>query len=1497
MPLLVMPGYDNTLLDQTYQSVVKRQIEYGNQRNVPWGLSESAYYTFDASLNYQYRAFGVPGLGLKRGLGDDLVISPYASMLALLVAPEAACLNMQKMAASGFEGRFGFYEAIDYTPVRLPRGKPFAIVKSFMSHHQGMAFLSLSHVLLDRPMQKRFESDPLFQATILLLQERIPKATSSYFNTVDLADIRVVTNTQNMPMRVLNRADTRRPEAQLLSNGRYHVMVTNAGGSASRWKDLAVTRWREDPTRDRWGAFCYVRDLADGAFWSTTYQPTLKQPDRYEAIFSEDRAEFRRRDNDLDMHTEIVVSPEDDIELRRTRITNRSRNRRTIDVTSYAEVVLATAASDTSHPAFSNLFVQTEILPAQHAVICTRRPRSIDEKSPWMLNLMTAHGIEIGAISFETDRAKFIGRGRSTIAPLALTGTHELSGSQGSVLDPIVAIRYQITLEPEQYVTLDSVTGAVETRGEALRLIDKYQDRHLADRVFELAWTHNHVVLRQLNASDTDAQLYGYMANSIIYSNALLRADASVLIKNNRQQSGLWGYGISGDLPIVLLRIQSLENLDLVRQMVQAHAYWRLKGLAVDLVIWNEDHASYRQLLQDQIMGLIISGVEAHTIDRPGGIFVRMADQIPNEDRILLQSVARLILADNRGTLMEQMNRRSPPESRIAALVPVRKPAPVPLMMPLNRETQDNSLILFNGLGGFTADGREYIIRTDADNLTPAPWVNVLANPDFGSIISESGQAYTWNENAHEFRLTPWHNDAVSDSSGEAFYLRDEQSGHFWSPTPLPRRGQGHYMSRHGFGYSVFEHSENGVYSELTVFVAPEAPIKYSVLKVRNDTDETLMLSATGYVQWVLGDSGAKTAMHIISETDPGSGAFLARNTYSTEFSDRVAFFETDAATRSVTGDRSEFIGRNGSLQNPAAMSRVRLSGKTGAGLDPCAAIQVPFELVAGQTREIVFMLGATRRGNNEAGSLIQRYRDPAAAREQLENVHRHWRQTLGAVQIETPDPALNVMANGWLIYQTLACRLWARSGYYQSGGAYGFRDQLQDAMALIHAEPQQLRQHLLRSAAHQFIEGDVQHWWHPPSDRGVRTHCSDDYLWLPLATCRYVIGTGDTGVLDETANFLEGRPVNSDEDSYYDLPIRSPESASLYQHCVRAIEHGLTFGVHGLPLMGSCDWNDGMDKVGDKGKGESVWLAFFLYDVLMQFAQVADLHDDAGFAERCRGEAARLRQNIEEHGWDGQWYRRAYFDDGTPLGSADNPECQIDAISQSWSVLSGAGEPARSAAAMQAVSQRLVQREHRLIQLLDPPFDTSELNPGYIRGYVPGVRENGGQYTHAAIWTVMAFAKLGDRHTAWELMDLINPVNHGKTAADIAVYKAEPYVVAADVYAVAPHTGRGGWTWYTGSAGWMYRLIVESLLGLQRQGNTLSIRPCLRAEWPSYTLQYRYYSATYRIVIAQGPGEAAGAGVGSASVRVSVDGAGQPDGLIHLTDDGREHDVRVEIG
>lgn len=1456
MPLLVMPNFEHTLLDHTCKTAVEEQIAYGKKLGVPWGISESAYNRTDAQLTYQYRAFGVPSIGLKRGLSESLVVAPYATLMALMVTPNRACANMQRLTLEGREGHYGYYEAIDYTPAHLRPDETSATVHSFMAHHQGMGLLALTNLLHGNPMHRRFMACPMLKAAELLLQERISRNITANRipddSKFELKGIHPLLAENPTATRIFKDPNIS-PEVHLLSNGRYHVMVNNTGGGYSRWRDIAVTRWREDATRDGWGLFVYLRDHESGEMWSTTHQPILRNIKGSETLFTQAYAEYRQRNLGLEIHTGICVSPEDDIELRRIRITNHSQRTHTLELTSYSEVVIAPQAADESHPAFSNLFVQTEFHPEHSAIFCTRRARSEEEKPPHLLHLMLVQNDERSRsqeaplpndhsqISCETDRSRFIGRGHTLASPQAMKHTGALSNTDGSVLDPVVSLRRSVTIHPGQTATVYMALGMAEDRHGVEALAGKYQSTRIHDRAFELAWTHSQVTLHQLNASENEAQLYGKLASALIYAKPIFRAPSSILKNNSRGQSDLWSYGISGDVPLVLLRINALDGMDLVRQIIQAHAYWRMKGLTVELLILNEDTSVYRQSLHEAIINLISSGIEATMLEKPGGIIVRRVEQLPREDLVLLQSFARIILDDTEGSLTKQMQRRPLTIPQIPAIAPSRIAFPAKVT-----DLPKRDLLFHNGLGGFTRDGREYVITLYPENNTPAPWCNVLANDRLGTVLSESGGSYTWAENAHSFRITPWNNDPVQDTSGEALYIRDEQTGQFWSPTPQPARGSSAYVIRHGFGYSVFEHTENGIASELWVYVDIESPVKLSILKLKNLSDRPRRLSVTGYCEWVLADQRSKSLLHVQTRIDLRTGALLASNPYNSEFAHKTAFIDVGEPC-TVSGDRKEFIGQNGNLSHPAAMKRTRLSGKVGAGLDPCGAVQVVFDLAAGQERQTRFRIGVADN-REELHQLITRFQRPGASRESLERVWEYWNRTLGTINVDTPDAAANMMANGWLLYQTLNSRIRGRSGFYQSGGAYGFRDQLQDVMALVHTEPAIARQQILRAASRQFREGDVQHWWHPPAGRGVRTHFSDDYLWLPYVTCQYISTVADTGILDEQIPFLEGRPLHAEEESYYDLPSQSEESASLYEHCIRSIEYGLKFGTHGLPLIGCGDWNDGMNLIGKEGRGESVWLAFFLYDILIKFARIAQQRGDTHFADRCTSQAQKLQDNIEEHAWDGQWYRRAYFDNGDPLGSATNQECKIDSLPQSWSIISGAGNHQRSVQAMTEVNARLVNREDKLIQLFTPPFDTSSLNPGYIKGYIPGVRENGGQYTHGAIWTTMAFALMGETERAWELFSLLNPVRHGSTAEEIATYKVEPYVIAADVYGVSPHNGRGGWTWYTGSAAWMYRLLIETLLGVQRSGNTLLLSPRMPQEWSSYKVHYRYHHSVYHI-------------------------------------------------
>ena len=1492
MPLLVMRVYPDTLLDETYRAVIDRQMRYAASRRVPWGISESAYNMQDLEKNYQYRAFGVPGLGLKRGLGDDLVVAPYASILAAPLVAHDVTRNLERLSRIGMSGRYGYYEAIDFTPARIPENSidPGVVLPTFMAHHQGMTLVSLDNTLHDFPMQRRFHVDPRVQAADLLLQERIPHQVPLKNPPIELADHipspRAATATA---VRVYATPHTLSPRPQLLSNGSYVVMVTNAGGGYSRRQQTAMTRWREDVTTDAWGQFCYVRDTESGQLWSTAYQPTAREPDAYECSFAPDRAVFRRVDAEIETRTEIVVSPEDDAELRRVSITNLGTTPRRLDLTSYAEVVLAPGDADLAHPAFSNLFIETSSLPDRDALIAVRRPRSGNDRR-YLVHVLSGRGPGGAPSQFETDRARFIGRGGTIDRPLAMTKRGPLSNTTGAVLDPIVSLRHTVRLAPGATARVTFTTAYAESEAEARRLADKYYDRRAVARAMALASTHSQIELRHLGLTAEDTLHFQRLGGRLLSGDTRLR-DVEAIERNQLGQRDLWKYGISGDLPLLVVRLTDETGIPLVAELLKAHEYLRIKGLLFDLVILNEHALSYMQGLQTDLLRLVEGGPEQGWLDKSGGVFPKRADVMALDDQFLLRATARVVMDAAAGALRNQLARPSASVTTAPTRTSISDPeAPVSVAPPSPLADRSGTLEHFNGIGGFADDGREYVVA--GATPPPVPWSNVVAHETFGFACTESGTGYTWSGNSHDNRLTPWRNDPVGDPPGEALFIRDETSGAFWSTTPLPAGGGHTYEVRHGQGYSVYEHSREGVVSEMTVFVPRTDPVKIFRLALHNTSNEPRRLSLTLYAEWVLGENRSRAALHVVTATEATTGAVTATNRYRQEFSERVAFLDlsgTGTSRRSITGDRTEFIGRNGSLRRPAALGRQHLSNRVGAAHDPCGAIRVHVDLPASESRMVIGLLGDAA-DSEQAADIVTRYRALAAVDGALHNAREFWDGVLGTVSVRTPDRSMDLLLNRWLLYQTLGCRLWGRSAFYQSSGAFGFRDQLQDTLAVVAANPSIPRAQLLKAASRQFLEGDVQHWWHEPGGQGVRTRFSDDRLWLPFAALHYVRATGDTSVLDEIVPFLEGRVLNPDEHEAYELPTVSTEAASIYEHCARAIDISLATGSHGLPLMGIGDWNDGMSLVGAGGKGESVWLAWFLVSILRDFADLAETRDDGPRATRYRGSARDLAAAIER-AWDGEWYRRAYFDDGTPLGSKENTECRIDAIAQSWSVISGAGDPDRARQAMASVNAHLVREEDGIILLLTPPFDTMVPSPGYIRGYLPGVRENGGQYTHAALWNVLAFAQLGDGNRAWELFSLLNPVNHGRTAEEVARYRAEPYVVAADVYSVPPHTGRGGWTWYTGSAGWMYRVGIEAILGITMHGGELRIDPCIPREWPGFEAVVTRGAARYRIAV-ENPLH-----VNRGVAHIEVDGTESASRTIPVPDDGREHTVRVVMG
>ena len=1444
MPSLVMRAPLGSLLEQTNHLVVERQQSYGRSLDIPWGISESAYNARDLEFTYQYSNFGVPGLGLKRGLSENVVIAPYATGLAAMVDPHGAQLNYTRLAEMGALGRYGFYEALDFTRSRLPENQTVAIVRNFMAHHQGMTIVAIANALHDGQMRARFHREPMIQACELLLQERMPRdVVVAHPRAEEVKTSAAVAITDAPTLRRLTASAGGAPITHLLSNGRYAVMLTAAGAGYSRWRDIAVTRWREDATRDDWGSFIFLKDMQNGNVWSASAQPIGNSADNSSVIFGEDHAEFIHRDGSLTTTMDVLVSGEDDGEVRRVSLTNSGRRSREIELTSYAEIVLTTAAADNAHPAFAKLFVVTEHLAEFGALIATRRPRSHEEPRVWAAHFAVVEGEITADPQYESDRARFLGRGRAVGAAAAVVDGAALSNSVGTVLDPIFALRQRLMIPSGKVARVAFWTIVAASREALLDLIDKHHDRSAFDRAKTLAWTQAQVQLRHLDVEAEEAADFQRLAAPILYADPRYRAPSGAIIRGAGAQSGLWQYAISGDLPIVLLRIDDIEDIAQVRQLLRAHEYWRMKRLSVDLVIVNERASSYIQDLQIAIETAVRSSQSRPRFGAEhaqGSVYTLRADLMSGAARALLQSVARVVLIAHRGPIADQLARLPSSLIRPSSPRPPKPPLPESASTPLNLE-------FFNGLGGFDKDGREYVTILDAGCTTPAPWINVIANPGFGFQTSADGSGYTWAENSRENQLTQWSNDAVADPSGEAIYVRDEMSGDLLSATAQPIRDAGTYIARHGHGYSRFEHQANGIALELLQYVPLADPIKISRLTLRNLSGVPRRLSVTAYAEWVLGTSRGASGPFITTEIDASNGAMLARNPWSSVFSGRVAFADLGGQQTAWSADRTEFLGRNGVPVAPAALlGKTSLSGTTGAGLDPCAALQCVVTLGAGESIEVVSFLGQCA-SLEDARALIARYR-AADLDAVLNEVTNHWETVLGAVQVKTPDRAMDIMLNGWLLYQTLACRIWARSAFYQASGAYGFRDQLQDGMALTFAQPDETRRHLLRAASRQFVAGDVQHWWLPHSGQGVRTRISDDRVWLAYATATYIAASDDVAILDELVAFLDGAALSPGEHDAFFQPMAADESASLFEHCARGLDQCVELtGELGLPLIGAGDWNDGMNRVGEDGKGESVWLSWLLVRTIDIFAPLAQ-DRDADRAQRWRAHGTAVRAALEREAWDGAWYRRATFDDGTWLGSKQSEECQIDSIAQSWAVLSGAADPARAATAMASLEKHLIRRDDGLALLFTPPFDKTALDPGYIKGYPPGLRENGGQYSHAAMWAILAFAKLGAGDKAVELFALLNPINHARTAEEVERYKVEPYVIAADVYSVAPHVGRGGWTWYTGSAAWMHRAAVEGILGIRREGAFLVVAPCIPAAWPGFEATVKIGATRYDI-------------------------------------------------
>ncbi|MVX62899.1 glycosyl transferase [Clostridium chromiireducens] len=1675
MPALMMRNYPKTLLSQTYKSVIKAQMAFAKQKKTPWGISESAFYEFDASENYQYKAFGVPGLGLKRGLENDLVISPYSTLMTLQFAKNTGIKNLKRLEELGAIGRYGFIESVDYTKARrdryimkLPKNgttdeteiyengynesdfsttektytqnvdnyddfvdnskksvdntrnknRYFAnkynvddveivdnsenneetyintannrnsasksypqkpnMVRNYMVHHLGMSLMALDNVLLNNILVNRFHELPEVKATELLLKEKIPQNVVFERNEDFSIKSRTFEGETLIP-RIFEDVKQDNPQLLLLSNGSYSSMITVNGSGYSKMNDTTLYRWKGSSTSDDSGMFFYIKNLNSNDYWSSTFEPCKSTGDKYQVEFNLDKAKFTRRDGNVETKMEVVISSQDNFEVRKLTLKNLGDKGRSVEVTSYMEITLAAFSADAVHPTFSNLFVQTEYDEKEDILIGSRRGRVKNAKVPYIFHKAVVDGELEGNITYETSRINFIGRNRDLKNPLAMDNDKALDNTVGTVLDPIMSIRTRIRLEPDSKREIYYITGMCDSKEQALEICRENDDNSKLGRIFRNYSISTQLELKNVGIRSAIANTFQSAASSIFFLSSNRRNREEYIKNISKHQKDLWSYGISGDLPIIMLVIENEKEINLAYNMIKFHHYLKLKGVKLDLIIYNDEEVSYDEPLQKNIMDAVRASNESNSLNKPGGIFIHNKATMNLEIVKLLIGISRLYVdknnslssyvysekklnsyidldeeglnshialrnssrfkdmfkedeepgeedqfvskdqstdsidvpykfydhdeevindddllknisqseeqADNKDAEKKYNHSKKEREliynSEISSLVDLDLDISEKFN-PSNKEQDSNmdenfnvdNLDFFNGYGGFNKVDNSYVIKLSNYKNTPAPWINVISNEDFGFHISEVGSGYTWCGNSRENKITPWSNDYIRDPMSEALYIKDNISKDYFSITPKPVRDSGDYLIKHSFGYSEYRHTAYNIKGKLEIFAPKDEKLKIQRVTLENLSDEDRDISLFYYAKLVLGvyeyESSRYISTYISGESfrdrlaadddninvdsnikSLNTHKFIgAHNPYSEYFGRLNAYLTILGGENiSFTGDNKEFIGIGGEVSSPEALKHSSLSNNNGGVYDPCLAAATKIKLKKGEKKELIILFGQEERGKIE--NIVDKYSNFENVQKEFDNVKQYWKHFLGNIQVKTPDKSLDYLLNGWLLYQTLSCRYLSRSAFYQSGGAYGFRDQLQDSMSLGVADPEIPKAQILRSASRQYVEGDVQHWWHPVVNSGIRTRFSDDLLWLPYVTAEYINATGDYEILNATAPYLEDEPLREGEDERYTIVNQSSKQGTIYEHCLKAIERGLKFGIHNIPLMGSGDWNDGMSTVGNEGKGESVWLGWFLYSILESFIEIAEKQKDQTTKNHYEERKEFIRENLEKNAWDGGWYRRAYFDDGTPLGSRENPECQIDSLSQSWAIISGAAQEERAVEAMEAVDRNLVKKDKGMILLLAPPFDNSKLEPGYIKGYVPGVRENGGQYTHAAVWVILALTKLNLGDKALEYYNMINPINHAKTELECMMYKVEPYVMAADVYIKEPHSGRGGWSWYTGASGWMYRVGIENILGLKRvKDKGYSINPCVPNDWNEFEIRIANEKEDYTIKV-----------------------------------------------
>ena len=1493
MPNINIPRYKGSLLDESCKFMIMSQREYCNKLNIPWGISEAAFNMKDLNSNYQYKAFGIPWLGLKRGLADESVVASYGSILAIKDLPKEEIKNLKILEEQGMVGKYGFYESIDYTPERVEKGKSYSVVKTYMAHHQGLILLSLNNLFNDNILQKRFMKNPEMQSVKILLQETMPETFITTKENKEKVEKLKYKDYEDYIITKYNKIDERLIRGNIISNENYTIALNQKGEGFSKYGDIYINRYKETEDYSQ-GIFFDIKNIKSKQIWSTNYSH-IGQDSSYKISFMPDRDLQEIINGNIKTKVETTIASNEPVEIRKMVFENNGQEDEILEVTAYFEPVLSKKEQDYAHPAFNNLFLVLDYDKENNFIELTRRNRNKEEKNMYLYTTLSTNSETIGDFEYEIEEEKFIGRGNLNI-PRMVEKSIPLSKKIGLVTEPIIALKRIIKIPANSKGNINFLISINEDKLVAKDNLKKYLMSENVNTEFDLAKARVEAESRYLRIKGKDIAIYQKMMSYMIFDNPIKSVWRNKLAKAKVKfkQSDLWKYGISGDCPIILVKIKDVNDGYIIKEVLKAYEYFRTKNIITELVIIDEEKYSYENYVKEEIEGNILNNHMSYLKNIRGGIFILSKEEIDKKDIELLEFVSSIIINSNKSGL--ENNIKEIEEEYLDSYKDIGNEENV--INTVTNENKDIDLLennenykYYNEYGAFSEDGKEYIIRTNKNNRLPTVWSHIMANEKFGTVVTENMGGYSWYKNSRLNRITSWENNASYDIPSEIIYMKDMDTNKVWSLGLNPKPDDRNYNIVYGFGYCKYIHSSCGVEQELNIFVPREDSCKIGILTLRNTTPNHKKFKLYYYIKPVLEEDEIKSNGYIKANFDRNNNVITLKNLYRNDLENTEVYVSSSEKIKSFTSDKHFFLGRGG-IYNPDGINKIELNNDSGLGKESCIAYEIEIELDSFENKELSIVLGAEEK-TIDSKNMAYKYNKVANCKYELENTKKYWKELLERVQVYTQVESINILMNGWLAYQTIESRLLGRSGYYQSGGAFGFRDQLQDTFGLKFLDSQLLKNQIIKHSKHQFKEGEVEHWWHEETKRGIRTRFSDDLLWLVFATIEYINFTGDEKILEEVTPYLEGEILQDGVDEKYDRYEESKDSGSIYEHCIKAIDRSLKFGQNGLPKIGSGDWNDGFSTVGNKGKGESIWLGFFLYYILDKFIPYIEKRENEDAAKKYIEIKEKLRKALNDRGWDGRWYKRAYMDDGNVLGSIENEECRIDSIAQSWSVISNAGDNDKKFISMESLENHLIDKENGIIKLLDPPFENGKLEPGYIKSYLPGVRENGGQYTHASCWAIIANAILGFGEKAFEMYRMINPIEHSRTKEASNKYKVEPYVIPADIYGIGNLAGRGGWTWYTGSSSWYYKAGIEYILGLKIEKGYLKIEPCIPREWKEYQIQYKLKGATYNIKVKNPNGKNT---IEKGKSKIIINGQESEDDKIKLEENASGKIYNIEI-